>query len=67
MASTVITPLALQPPEAVQAYIRAGIVAIDAELGLGYAKANPQLLGAFLQACTTFYEAEVLKQAGDEV
>jgi hypothetical protein len=61
MSSTVITPLALQPPEAVHAYLRAAIIAIDDELGIGYAKANPDLLGAFVQACATFYQAEVLK------
>jgi len=41
MATTVISPLALQVPDAVHAYLRAAIVAVDTELGSGYAKTTP--------------------------
>jgi hypothetical protein len=66
MATTVISPLALQVPDAVHAYLRAAIVAVDTELGSGYAKSHPDVLGAFLGACSTFYEAEVLREQGDK-
>jgi hypothetical protein len=66
MATTTITPLALQAPDAVQAYLRAAVIAIDSELGSGYAKAHPELLGAFVQACTSFYKAEVRREQGGE-
>jgi hypothetical protein len=66
VATTVISPLALQAPDAVQAYLRAAIVAVDTELGSGYAKAHPDLLGCFVEACTRFYEAEVLRMQVEE-
>ena len=66
MATTFISPLALQAPDAVQAYLRAAIVAVDTELGSGYAKTHPDLLGDFIQACTRFYEAEVLRGQAEE-
>ena len=64
--TTSMSPLALQVPDAVHAHLRAAIVAIDSELGSGYAKSHPDVLGAFLEACSTFYEAEVLREQGDK-
>jgi len=65
VATTVISPLALQAPDAVHAHLRAAIIAVDTELGSGYAKTHSDLLGAFVQACSRFYEAEVMREQAD--
>ena len=42
-------------------YLREGIDSIDDLLGEGYAKAHPELLGAFIQACAADVHANVLQ------
>lgn len=44
-------------------YLSASIRAIDAQLGDGYAALNPELLGAFLQAAASDFNAASLSKA----
>lgn len=41
-------------------YLDRAVAAIDEKFGDGYAKANPALVGAFIQACATDFNSWVL-------
>lgn len=44
-------------------YLRSAIEHIDAQLGDGYAKAHPELLGAFIRAAALDFHAGILSEA----
>lgn len=54
-----------QAPSTADAYLRHGVDALDRTFGKGYAKANPELLAAYIQACATdFTSAAMSKTLG---
>lgn len=48
-----------QAPLTTAFYLEKAVTLIDKQFGDGYAEKNPQLVGAFLQACSTDYLAAV--------
>lgn len=50
----------MRASNAAENYMRMGIAEIDAQLGEGYAKANPVLLAGYLQSCAIGYLAYTL-------
>ena len=56
------TELVLQSPVTITSYLRHAIVSIDGELGEGYAARNPQLIGAFITAAASDFNACCLAQ-----
>ena len=40
-----------QAPETANSYLRSAIRILDKEFGEGYAKSNPELVGAYLNVC----------------
>ena len=46
----------------VNSYLHAGIKRIDGVFGEGYAKANPELLAAFIQACAKDFNTSTIAQ-----
>lgn len=56
------TGLVLQAPQTVAGYLRHAITSIDGELGDGYAARNPSLIGAFIIAAASDFNACCLAQ-----
>ena len=52
-----------QAPATIQLYMNEGIKMIDASLGEGYAKRNPELLAAFLIACAHDFHSSTVNDA----
>ena len=51
-----------QAPATTQVYLLKAIDYIDNEFGIGYAKANPALVGAFIQASATDLGCAIIAQ-----
>jgi hypothetical protein len=49
-----------QAPMTVQVYLMEAVKSIDSEFGDGYAKNNPELVGAFISACAVGFQSGVL-------
>lgn len=48
-------------------YLAKAVTAIDEEFGEGYAKSNPELVGAFIQSCALDYQAAAIQIAGQRI
>lgn len=48
-------------------YLAEAINAIDNKFGHGYAKQNPVLVGAFIQACAQDFHTRMMKLAAQEI
>jgi isopentenyldiphosphate isomerase len=55
------TELAEQAPLAAHTWMTAAIRRVDEELGVGFAKAHPELIGAFMSACAMDYAASSVR------
>ena len=49
------------------AYFHNAIINIDATFGEGYAKANPQLVGAYIQAAAADFQAAILANINNQL
>jgi hypothetical protein len=56
-----------QAPMTVEVYLIDAIKTIDNQFGEGYAKQNPQLVGAFIQACAHDFHATIMLLASGDV
>lgn len=54
-------------PECVAFYMKRAIELIDGQLGAGYAKRHPALLGSFIQACAADYAAGIRQKTAEHV
>lgn len=48
-------------------YLKAAVQAIDAQFGEGFAKQNPALVGAFIQACAQDFHTRLMKVAAQDL
>ena len=56
-----------QAAPTVAVYLHDAVKLIDTEFGDGYARLNPQLVGAFIQAAATDYLATTTEAAADDI
>lgn len=57
------TTLMRQAPMTANTYLDAAIEGIDGRFGKGFAKAHPELVGAYLQTCALDFGAAVIARA----
>lgn len=62
-----MTTLFLQAPKTVSEYMTKAVDAIDSEFGKGFAKNNPALVGAFIQASTQDFHTAMMKVAAQDL
>lgn len=48
-------------------YLKTAVQIIDAQFGEGYAKQNPALVGAFIQACAQDFHTRLMKVAAQDL
>lgn len=56
-----------QAPDTIDFYFNKAIKKIDTEFGEGYAKAHPELVAAYIQACVADYKAARMEEVGNEL
>lgn len=56
-----------QAPMTADEYLHSAIDCIDARLGKGYAKAHPELIGAFMQTSAIDFTARIIARAIEAV
>lgn len=49
-----------QAPMTIEVYLLEAVKIIDEQFGSGYAKKNPELVGSFIQACASDFQAGFL-------
>lgn len=65
--SASISTLQWQAPETVAAYMREAVKHIDNYFGDGYAKQNPALVAAFIQASAQDFHTAMMKVAAQDL
>lgn len=56
-----------QAPQTAEGYLKQVVLSIDERFGDGYAKANPVVVAAMLQACTADFAACMVSNSLDRV
>ena len=56
-----------QAPKTAKTYLNESVLVIDKAFGSGYAKANPELVGAFMQTAALDYLAGILEAKGQAI
>ena len=56
-----------QAPDTAHDYFHRAIASIDKKFNEGYAKAHPELIGAFMQTAALDYLAGVVHEAGKQI
>jgi hypothetical protein len=62
-----MTALMEQAPATVNEYLREATAAVDEQFGEGYAKAHPELVGAFIQAAAGDFHTSLMKMGCQEI